>query len=269
MTKLYSIGETAKIMGISVQTLRNYSNLDLIPPEHIDSETNYRYYSFKQFHSIDRIIYLRSLGVPLKEIREIFKSGDIEKLTYYLEKQKDQIEKQIVELNKTKNNIEWYGNYFNYLNTHNLNHIPYIRYLEKRYVLNIPYLDDDTNETAETRLAILKNELSQIKIDFLRQYGFIADFQDLMEHKFTRQEYFIYLNDPGGLEPKYFRELPAGEYLCFRAKILTDNWDIENIKKYFDTLVPRADYVIANEHEDSLFEYHECPYEIQILINEK
>ncbi len=269
MSKLYSIGETAKIMGISVQTLRNYSNLDLIQPEHIDSETNYRYYSFKQFHYIDRIIYLRSLGMPLKEIREIFKGGDIDKLTYYLVKQKEKIEQQIAELSQTKDNIEWYRNYFNYLNSHNLDHIPYIRYLEKRYVLNIPYLDNDTNETAETRLAILKNELSQTKIDFLRQYGFIADFQDLMNNKFTRQEYFIYLKDPTGLDPQYFRELPAGEYLCFRAKILTDDWDIENIKKYFETLIPKTDYVIANEHEDNLVEYHDCPYEIQILINEK
>lgn len=55
MKELYSIGEVAGIMGISVQTLRNYANSELLKPQYIDEKTGYRYYSFKQFHMIDRI----------------------------------------------------------------------------------------------------------------------------------------------------------------------------------------------------------------------
>ena len=266
MGKLYSIGETAKILGISVQTLRNYSNLELFQPEYIDPDTGYRYYSFRQFHYIDRIKYLRNLGVPLREIREIFKRGDIGKLAFYLEKQKQAIEAEIQRLNDTKEDLQWYMDYFNYLNTHHLDHIPYIRHLDKRYVLNIPCEESDTVEAVETRLTNLRSELTEDKVHILRQYGFIGDFEDLLENKFTKKEYFIYLKDTSNLEPSNYRILPAGEYLCFRAKICTDDWDISTIKKYFEYDIAHPKYFIANEHEDNLIEFHDCPYEVQILI---
>lgn len=64
MKRLYSIGETAKLMGISVQTLRNYSNLSILRPYYINEQTGYRYFTFEQFHYIDRIRYLRTLECP-------------------------------------------------------------------------------------------------------------------------------------------------------------------------------------------------------------
>lgn len=88
MQELYSIGDTAKIMGISVQTLRNYTNMNLISPQHIDNETGYRYYSFKQFHYIDRIKYLRSLGMSLAEIAEILQDGKPENCFRILKRRK-------------------------------------------------------------------------------------------------------------------------------------------------------------------------------------
>ena len=86
--RLYSIGETAKIMGISVQMLRNYSNAGLLTPDSVDEESGYRYYSFRQFHYIDRIRYLRSLGMPLSDIQEVLTEGTVETMQKLLEKQR-------------------------------------------------------------------------------------------------------------------------------------------------------------------------------------
>lgn len=266
MDRLFSIGETAKIMGISVQTLRNYSNLELLKPQYIDPYTGYRYYSFKQFHYIDRIKYLRNLGVSLSEIEDVFKSGDIDKLTFYLDKQKQKVDDQIKALIEIREDLIWYKDYFNYLNTHYLDNIPYIKHLNKRYVLNIPFEENDTIELVETRLAALKSNPSMENVHFLRQFGYVADFKDLLNKQFTRMEYFIYIKDTTGLMANQYRELPEGEYLCFRAKICTDDWDISLIKKYFEQVEKHPSYFIANEHEDNLREYHSCPYEIQILI---
>ena len=55
MKELYSIGEVSEIMGVSVQTLRYYSNINLILPKYVNPSTGYRYYSVDQFHFIDRI----------------------------------------------------------------------------------------------------------------------------------------------------------------------------------------------------------------------
>lgn len=82
---LYSIGETARMMGISVQMLRNYSNAGLLKPDVIDEVSGYRYYSFQQFHYIDRIRYLRSLGMPLSDIQEILTEGTVDTMQKLLE----------------------------------------------------------------------------------------------------------------------------------------------------------------------------------------
>ena len=73
MKERFSIGETAKLMGISSQTLRYYSNEGLLEPDYIDKKTGYRYYSFNQLHFIDRIKYLRSLQIPLSDIKTALK----------------------------------------------------------------------------------------------------------------------------------------------------------------------------------------------------
>ncbi|WVU49804.1 MerR family DNA-binding transcriptional regulator [Fusobacterium nucleatum] len=36
MKELYSIGEVSEIMGVSVQTLRYYSNINLILPKYVN-----------------------------------------------------------------------------------------------------------------------------------------------------------------------------------------------------------------------------------------
>ncbi len=43
MKKNYTIGEVSKIMGISTQTLRYYSSIDLLKPAYVNPDTGYRY----------------------------------------------------------------------------------------------------------------------------------------------------------------------------------------------------------------------------------
>ena len=62
MKEYYRIGETASLMGITTQTLRFYDKIGLVKPIKIDPRTGYRYYAYEQFHFIDRIKYLQSLG---------------------------------------------------------------------------------------------------------------------------------------------------------------------------------------------------------------
>ena len=80
MKKNYTIGEVSKIMGISTQTLRYYSSIDLLKPAYVNPDTGYRYYSDDQFHFIDRIRYLQKLGMSLDEIKDILVHNDINSL---------------------------------------------------------------------------------------------------------------------------------------------------------------------------------------------
>ena len=103
---LITIGKMAKINGISEQTLRLYDKMKLLEPSEINSETGYRYYNMKQCAKLDMIQYMKALGMNLTQIKECFKEEDIGKLRQILQRQKENIENQIIELHYAKNAIE-------------------------------------------------------------------------------------------------------------------------------------------------------------------
>lgn len=93
MKEYYRIGETASLMGITTQTLRFYDKIGLVKPIKID-QTGYRYYAYEQFHFIDRIKYLQSLGMPLDDIKEVMLSKKVERLLPFLDQQKKVLEEE-------------------------------------------------------------------------------------------------------------------------------------------------------------------------------
>ncbi|WP_434369237.1 MerR family DNA-binding transcriptional regulator [Peribacillus frigoritolerans] len=52
MQNKLSIGEMAKLRGVTVDTLRHYDKIGLLKPFHIDPETGYRYYSISQYEAL-------------------------------------------------------------------------------------------------------------------------------------------------------------------------------------------------------------------------
>jgi len=72
MDKKILIGEMAKIHNISTQTLRYYDSIGLLKPRHKDEENGYRYYDIEQFAQLDSILFLKKLGMPLKDIKKYF-----------------------------------------------------------------------------------------------------------------------------------------------------------------------------------------------------
>ena len=135
MKDLYSIGEVAEIMGVSVQTLRHYDNINLLAPKYINPSTGYRYYSVNQFHFIDRIKYLQKFGLSLEEIKEILAEDNIDILVKYLDKCKNSLEEEISKLKDTIDSIKWYKDYFTYVGEGSIDDHSYILHLEERHIV--------------------------------------------------------------------------------------------------------------------------------------
>ena len=95
---LFSIGETARMFGLSVGTLRHYEALGLVRPEYVDPATGYRYYSVRQFEPLNTVRYLRMLDMPLPEIGDFLKNRDVGSIEQKLLHQKAEIEKKQREL---------------------------------------------------------------------------------------------------------------------------------------------------------------------------
>jgi len=67
---LMHIGDVAKKAGVSQRCLRYYEELGLLEPEH-RTPGGYRLYSDDQINKLEMIHGLKSLGLPLSQIRDI------------------------------------------------------------------------------------------------------------------------------------------------------------------------------------------------------
>ena len=68
---LIPIGQFSKLARISIKALRLYAERGLLLPAHTDADTGYRYYRPSQAKRAEIIRILRSVEMPLDEIREV------------------------------------------------------------------------------------------------------------------------------------------------------------------------------------------------------
>lgn len=59
MNNYYSIGETAKLAGTTIETLRHYDRIHLLKPAKVDPSSGYRYYSDKELIYLDVIDFCK------------------------------------------------------------------------------------------------------------------------------------------------------------------------------------------------------------------
>ena len=65
----YSVQELSRISGVTPRTLRWYDQIGLLKPCRV-AETGYRYYGPEEVDRLQHILFYRSLGVKLDEIRK-------------------------------------------------------------------------------------------------------------------------------------------------------------------------------------------------------
>jgi DNA-binding transcriptional MerR regulator len=92
-----SIGEFARIVGITPNSLRVYDKRGIFSPaEHGQNLHNdYRYYSPMQITTVKMIRVLTKIGVPLEEIRKMAMERTLEKLIKLLRTQKEELAGEI------------------------------------------------------------------------------------------------------------------------------------------------------------------------------
>lgn len=71
-----SVGQMAKLNGVSAKTLHIYQEKGILIPEYVDEKTGYRYYSPVQHPVLDAVTQLKNLGFSLEEIKECLTEKD-------------------------------------------------------------------------------------------------------------------------------------------------------------------------------------------------
>jgi DNA-binding transcriptional MerR regulator len=94
---LLSIGELAKFARITRTALLHYDKMGLISPV-ARGENNYRHYSYRQISSINLIVTLQKLGVPLDDIAKLLRSRTPESIMGLFSEQSRQIDRKVAKL---------------------------------------------------------------------------------------------------------------------------------------------------------------------------
>lgn len=93
---MLSIGEFARLAGVSVRMLRHYDQLGLLTPQRVDPHTGYRSYSAVQLERANQLVALKDLGFTLEQVGRLL-DGRMppEGVTALLRERRLELEQQI------------------------------------------------------------------------------------------------------------------------------------------------------------------------------
>lgn len=97
--KRYRIGQLARLGGVSIKTVRYYSDLGLLPPAEV-TETGHRLYTDQDRMRLEAIRSLREVGVGLETIQHVMQQED--SLDAALQLQMQAIDLEMVQLQRKK-----------------------------------------------------------------------------------------------------------------------------------------------------------------------
>lgn len=216
MKNKLSIGQMSKLHNIPIKTLRYYDEINLFKPIEVNEESGYRYYSTEQFKQLDIIHYLKTLGVPLKEINRQLGSRDINEFLSALKRHHHTIEEKITELENIKRRVEIRIKEIDgSMGIQNIG-VPEIKHLPSRKVVQ---LQGEIRSVQELELSLrkLKGEFKNISPIFLGKVGLTRTISRVKQNNFLEyNSIFLLLEELD--EQEYFHDLstifPEGDYCC-------------------------------------------------------
>lgn len=247
--KELTIGQMARLNGVSEQALRLYDRSGLFSPMYRDEENGYRYYDIRQSAQLDMIQHMKSLGMSLKDIRSQLEDFDLEEFKKILERNSRAIDEQMSELQyqkrairRTLESYEWYEN-APPDGTIVLEYIPKrLTYMVNSGINFYAYgIDVYEKILRDVKKNLLAHRLSPI---YFYNAGTVLRKDRLLARDFYSTEIFV-LVDEGAVEESLTTRIPASPYLC----IYCNSFDKEKeyIGRLLETIEERG-YQITGDY---------------------
>lgn len=102
---VFSIKETADLVGVSIRTLHYYDEIGLLTPRK-DPQNGYRYYSENDISRLEQILFFRELEFSLHEIADMFAHPEydisfaLKNQSILLRKKRDHLDRLITMINE-------------------------------------------------------------------------------------------------------------------------------------------------------------------------
>ncbi|MDR4985999.1 MerR family transcriptional regulator [Bacillus cereus] len=266
MKTLFSIGEVAKIKGITIKALRYYHKMGILIPKHIDESTGYRYYSIDQFIHIDIIQSCRELNTSIVELQEIFKECNTDKLLQFLQLKRAEAEEHIKKMKEVIETIDGLhakvGSSQEILKNDEIS----IKFFEKRYVIVAP-----CKEVGSLQELLYYSNLEKIVQDY--------------EEKMSMEMGILYnVNEKWDVEPKYvfnkvqdhvhmeemqnIKVLPGGKYITLAYSKENEEERRNTMIKYTKENDIEVESFIEVELINDFFNTETYSCQIQIFIGD-
>lgn len=208
MEKYFSIGEAAKAVHTTTETLRHYDRIGLVKPGKKDEWTNYRYYTEQDIVRLNTVRALQIMDLPLQEIKKVLEYDDLEKIIEFLEQAEKKADEKIAAVQYSKSKIQ-------------LAKADYERKLQsqqkiegtslKEYPERVILLSDTLEEpTLDNLWSYLSHFYDQVTPSMKDQFAFEDMAGIYSENGITRL--FAVCTQYADIEG--LRVLPEGKYLC-------------------------------------------------------
>ena len=106
MQKFFSIGEAAKAVHTTAETLRHYDRIGLVKPSKKDEWTNYRYYTEQDIVRLNTVRALQLMDLSLQEIKTVLEYDDLEKIIDFLAQAEKKADEKMAALQYSKSKIQ-------------------------------------------------------------------------------------------------------------------------------------------------------------------
>lgn len=247
-----SISEMAQIHGISRQTLIYYDKIDLFKPDIVE-DNGYRFYSVEQIPFLREICFLRSIDMPLNEIRKNNLHNASTTMIELLVEQRDKIDDEIEKLAKQKKEIEKRLNL--YKKPSDLTFDPYIQYFPERKVLYCDWNTGSKKSRQEMHTALLKawNATQDQNILPSSFYGTLYKKADVLnDDPLANVKSVFIINFDDLAKAVDTITLPAGEYVCVQKFGMC--YDLSCLRKTIAWIEENGYEIIGDIYEESLLD---------------
>ena len=208
MKKYFSVGEAAKAVRTTSETLRHYDRIGLVKPSKKDEWTNYRYYTEQDLVRLNTVRALQLMDLPLQEIKKVLEYDDLEKIVDFLARAEKKADEKITALQYSKSKIQLAkADYEKKLQMHKNPNGTFIKDIPERVILlsdtlEVPTLDNLWN--------YLSHFYDKVTPSLKEQFAF-EDLAGIYTENGLSRLFAVCIRyaDINGL-----RILPKGNYLC-------------------------------------------------------
>lgn len=262
----YTIGEVQKQTGIAASALRFYDDIGLVKPSYTDENTGYRYYSYKEFWQLEIVKICKSVGIPLKTLKNVLSTNDPEQFVKLMIRQRESARKKLDAMQKLVDELDWMTERFESVGAYEPETFT-LKWIGERKVIAVDALPDMDSDSLHFALQVEIEELMNRRGSIQREYGYQLGCEDFRKGKIRWEKEFLIVDEEEA-QGQWTETMPAGDYISFLCKPFSEECDVEDLVGKALAAYPgtRIRSVYALEAALFFYDWQDEVYEIQLLV---